>query len=319
MLTFEPILKSVIWGGEKIAPFKGIVTEQTKIGESWEISGVPGHESVVAEGPMKGETLGQVLRTYTKELVGAHVFDKFGYTFPLLIKIIDAADDLSVQVHPDDELARKRHDSLGKTEMWYLIDTDDNARINAGLSQEITPAEYEQRVKDNTIMDVIASHEAHPGDTFFLPAGRVHSIGAGNMLIEVQETSDVTYRIYDFDRRDAAGNPRQLHVEEAKEAIDYTVHSDYRAHPFRKTENVELLVSCEHFEVIRVDVKKFMHLGLADIDSFVTCTCIEGSVTVTDNAGNTVDLPRGHSLLVPATCTELAIEGNGVLVNSYIP
>lgn len=319
MLTFQPILKSVIWGGEKIAPFKGIVTEQTKIGESWEISGVPGHESVVAEGPLKGETLGQVLHTYKQELVGNHVFEKFGYTFPLLIKIIDAADDLSVQVHPDDALARERHDSLGKTEMWYLIDTDKDARINAGLSQEITPAEYEQRVRDNTIMDVIAAHEAHPGDTFFLPAGRVHSIGAGNMLIEVQETSDITYRIYDFDRRDAAGNARQLHVEEAKDAIDYTVHSDYRAHPIRRSDNVEVLVSCDHFEVVRIDVNKFYHMGIASIDSFITATCIEGDVRITDNAGNTVELQRGHSVLIPATCTELAIEGTGVLVNSYIP
>lgn len=319
LLTFEPILKSVIWGGEKIAPFKGIVTDQHQIGESWEISGVPGHESVVAAGPLKGKTLGELLHSYGAELVGKDTFERFGYTFPLLIKIIDAASDLSVQVHPDDELAKIRHNSLGKTEMWCIIDSEPGAKINAGLSKAITPEEYAERVADNTIMDVIAKHESHPGDVFFLPAGRVHSIGGGNMLIEVQETSDITYRIYDFDRRDANGNPRQLHVEESKDAIDFNVYPEYRSEPMPYSEGVELLVQCSHFTVTRIKVDGMYKIHKKDVDTFLTCTCIEGELDFTDNTGSQVHLTRGNSLLVPASAEWVQINGNGVIINSYRP
>ncbi len=317
-MSFEPILKSVIWGGEKIAPFKGITTDQTKIGESWEVSGVPGHESVVANGPDKGRSLGDLVKEYKGLLVGDYVYDRFGDTFPLLIKIIDAAGDLSVQVHPDDELAMKRHNSLGKTEMWYIVDTDPDAVICAGLTEKITPEEYSARVADNTLMDVIAHHKSKPGDVFFLPAGRVHSIGAGNMLVEVQETSDVTYRIYDFGRIGADGKPRQLHVEEAKDAIDYTVYPDYRTTPEHLSENITMLVGCDHFDVTRLDITDFKKIYFPDLDSFFTTTCIEGEFTVTDDRGNKLTLRRGQTLLVPAMATSFTYEGTGVVINAYI-
>lgn len=317
-MSFEPILKSVIWGGSKIAPFKGIVTDQTCIGESWEVSGVPGHESVVAEGPDKGKTLGELVRLYKGQLVGEKVYRRFGDTFPLLIKIIDAAGDLSLQVHPDDELAAERHNSLGKTEMWYIIDTDPGAVICAGLTQNITPEEYAERVADNTLMDVVAHHESHPGDTFFLPAGRVHSIGAGNMLVEVQETSDVTYRIYDFGRTDAEGRPRELHVEQAKDAIDYNVYPDYRTKPQEFTGSISMLVECSHFSVARIHIEEFKKLYFSDLDSFLTTTCIEGEFKVTDDRGNTLTLHRGQTILVPAVATTFTYEGSGVVINAYI-
>ena len=318
LMSFEPILKSVIWGGNKIAPFKGITTDQKNIGESWEVSGVPGHESVVANGPDKGKNLGELVKEYKADLVGKKVYETYGDTFPLLIKIIDAAGDLSVQVHPDDELAKKRHNSLGKTEMWYIVDTDPGAVICAGLSEQITPDDYVKLVAENKLMDVIAHHQSKPGDVFFLPAGRVHSIGAGNMLVEVQETSDITYRIYDFGRLDKDGKPRELHVDLAKDAIDYTVYPDYRTQPTERPDGISLLVECSHFDVAKVDIKDFKKLYFNPLDSFFTTTCIEGSFKVTDDRGHSLELKRGQTILVPAMASSLTYEGTGSVVNAFI-
>lgn len=315
-LKFRPILKSVIWGGEKIAPFKGIETEQTNIGESWEVSGVPSNPSVIDNGPDAGKTLPEILETYKAALVGEHNYLRFGNTFPLLIKIIDAAGDLSLQVHPDDQLAKVRHNSLGKTEMWYIVDTEPDAIICAGLEKEVTPEDYVAKVGDNTLMDVVAHHKSHPGDVFFLPAGRIHSIGAGNLLVEVQETSDVTYRIYDFGRLDAkTGKPRELHVEEAKDAIDYTVHPSYVSEAGAEVDGVSSLVKCDHFDVCRVSVdgKKTI---TPDYDSFATYTCIDGELTVTDDRGNSVSMRKGESVLVPAVATSIVLEGKGEFIQA---
>ena len=316
-LKFRPILKSAIWGGEKIAPLKGIVTDQKQIGESWEISGVKGNESVVDNGPDAGLTLPQMIEKYGAALVGEYNFEKFGTTFPLLIKIIDAAGDLSLQVHPDDELAQKRHNSLGKTEMWYIVDTEPDAVICAGLEKNITPDEYVAKVADNSLMDVVAHHKSKPGDVFFLPAGRIHSIGAGNLLVEGQETSDVTYRIYDFGRVDAkTGKPRELHVDLAKDAIDYTVYPSYVTKPGASLDGVQELVSCSHFSVYRIVVEGEKKLHPV-IKSFSTMTCIEGELEVTDDRGNQITLRAGESCLVPAMATLIELKGNGVLINSF--
>ena len=230
-IHFAPYLKSVIWGGERIAPYKGILTDQSSIGESWELSAVPGHVSVVDRGPFAGKSLTDLIAGYKEDLVGREIYRRFGTAFPLLIKFIDARADLSVQVHPDDELAARRHHCPGKTEMWHVIETAPDAKIYVGLKDRLTPDDYERRVADNTIMDVIDAYASRPGDTFFLPAGRIHAIGAGNLLAEIQETSDITYRIYDYDRRDKDGKPRELHTAEARDAIDYTVYPDYKSHP----------------------------------------------------------------------------------------
>lgn len=315
-LKFRPILKSVIWGGEKIAPFKGIETEQDHIGESWEVSGVPSNPSIVDNGPDAGKTLPEVLEKYKEALVGKAVYERYGNTFPLLVKIIDAAGDLSLQVHPDDALAQKRHNSLGKTEMWYIVDTDPDAVICAGLTKNITPDEYVEKVNDNTLMDVVAHHKSHPGDVFFLPAGRIHSIGAGNLLVEVQETSDVTYRIYDFGRVDAkTGKPRELHVEEAKDAIDYTVHPSYVTEAGPETDGKSRLVECDHFGVYRLNIDgcRVFH---PTHGSFTIFTCIEGDFTVTDNNANSVSLKKGESMLIPAITTEIKVEGKGAIVEA---
>ena len=204
--TFKPILKKVIWGGSAICPFKGITPVENGVGESWELSHVEGNYSVVANGELEGKSLDDLIQSYGKQLLGEKVVERFGTTFPLLIKFIDARDHLSIQVHPDDELAKKRHNSFGKTEMWYVIKAEKGAGLYSGFSQQIDAEEYVKRVENNTIMDVLQRYDVHEGDVFFLPAGRVHAIGAGCFIAEIQQTSNITYRIYDYNRKDAQGN-----------------------------------------------------------------------------------------------------------------
>lgn len=312
---FVPYLKPVLWGGDKIAPFKGVESDCDNIGESWEISGVPGHESVVSEGPDKGLKLPQLVAKYGEALMGRRVMEKYGATFPLLIKLIDAKKDLSVQVHPDDELARRRHDSLGKTEMWYIVDTEPGARIYAGLSREITPDDYTRLVEEKKIMDVVASHESAPGDIFFLPAGRIHAIGAGNLLAEIQETSDITYRVYDFDRRDANGNPRELHTELAKDAIDYTVYPEYKGSYDKTAKGETDLVECGHFDVRRVIVEGENPVTV-ELDSFVVIMCLDGQCEI-DACGVATPMHRGETVLVPAeSAASITARGNAVLLTA---
>ena len=314
---FEPYLKSVLWGGEKIAKYKGIVTDQHNIGESWEISGVDGHESVVAEGDDKGLNLRQIIEKYKGDLVGNAVYAKYGDTFPLLVKIIDAKGDLSVQVHPDDTLAKARHNSYGKTEMWYIIDAEEGAPIYAGLSKQITPEEYEKLVAENAIMDVIARHDSHAGDLFFLPAGRIHAIGAGNLLAEIQQTSDITYRVYDFDRRDANGNPRELHTEQAKDAIDYTVYPEYKSEYDRNGKSATPLVKCQYFDVKREIIDGMSTID-ASTDSFMIIMCLDGEATITDNLGGVTHVKKGESILVPAVITSMKAEGKATFMTSTV-
>ena len=315
-LHFTPYLKSVIWGGESIAPFKGIVTDQKAIGESWEISAVPGKVSIVDRGAFKGKSLTELIEEFGADLVGTGVYARYGKNFPLLIKIIDAKDNLSVQVHPDDELAAKRHNCPGKTEMWHIIDTAPDAKIYVGLKEKITPDEYERRVADNTIMDVIDSYDSAPGDTFFLPAGRIHAIGAGNLLAEIQETSDITYRIYDYDRRDADGNPRELHTGQARDAIDYTVYPNYKNEPAPAGVADVDLVNCSHF-----DVRRILLDGTADVSmrhtrrSFMIVMCLDGEATLKYGAdGGEVKITRGETLLFPAVIGDLTATGTGILL-----
>ena len=227
-LKFEDILKPVIWGGNEICKFKDVNPKLEGIGESWEISQVEGNVSVVADGEYKGATLTEVMEKEGVSLLGKHVVERFGKDFPLLIKFIDARDFLSIQVHPDDTLAKERHNSFGKTEMWYVISAVEGAGLYSGFSQEITPEEYVERIENNTITDVLQFHEVKSGDVFFLPAGRVHAIGKGIFIAEIQQNSNITYRIYDYNRKDQNGNGRELHTELAKDAIDYKLYSDLK-------------------------------------------------------------------------------------------
>ncbi len=277
---FQPIFKKIIWGGSDIYEFKNISPRQEGIGESWEISGVEGNISVVDNGELAGKPIDEILRTNKARLVGKKVYDKFGDTFPLLIKFIDARDDLSIQVHPNDELAKKRHHSFGKTEMWYVIKATPNAFLYSGFATPITPDEYVKTIEDNSFTDKLQKYDVKPGDVFFLPAGRVHAIGAGCFITEIQQTSNITYRIYDYNRKDAQGNLRELHTELAKQPVE--------------------LVTCEYFttNLLEMDIPMARHYKA--LDSFVIYICMQGHCTLKDNKGNSIFMEQGETVLVPA-------------------
>lgn len=299
-MTFRPILKKILWGGSDICPFKGITPVEEGIGESWELSHVDGNFSVVENGALAGKNLDELIRTYGKELVGEKVIEQFGETFPLLIKFIDARDDLSIQVHPDDELARKRHNSFGKTEMWYVIHAAKGAALYSGFSQQTDADEYVKRVENNTIMDVLKRYEVTAGDVFFLPAGRVHAIGAGCFIAEIQQTSNITYRIYDYGRKDANGNGRELHTELAKDAIDYTLLPDYRTHYKGSTNATVELADCKYFTTNLLDLDTMMVRDFSGLDSFVVYICMSGKASIRDNKGNEIFVHQGQTVLMPA-------------------
>lgn len=294
---FTPYLKPVIWGGNKIAKYKGIQTDTKNIGESWEVSAIPNHVSVVAQGPYKGKTLTELINLFGEELVGAENFKKYGNQFPLLIKFIDAADNLSIQVHPNDNLARKRHNSIGKTELWNIISAEPGAKIYVGLSRRITPDEYNQLAASNSIMDVVAKHDSNPGDVYFLPPGRIHAIGAGNLLVEIQQSSDITYRIYDYNRRDHDGNLRELHTDLAREAIDYNIYPAYKS---AQTDNA-LLADCPYFVAHRITNQgPLPHTR----DSFTAVICLEGQAVI-NYSGGQVSIKQGQTYLFPASLKNL--------------
>jgi mannose-6-phosphate isomerase len=307
MYKFKPILKSMLWGGEKLIPYKGLESDKTSVGESWEISGVKGNESIVAEGPDAGMSLPELIARDKAALLGQNNYERFGKEFPLLIKFIDARQDLSIQVHPNDKLAWERHQSKGKTEMWYVVDADPGSRLRSGFSKSVTPDEYEQSIADNTITDLLQEYDIHAGDVFFLPAGRIHSIGAGAFIAEIQQTSNITYRIYDFNRCDDNGNPRELHTEMSKAAIDYTVLPDYRTYYDAQPDAQTQLVSCRYFTTSLCKLTKPYNMELAGLDSFVILICTKGNGSVTDSDGNSIIVRQGESILVPATVKGLNI------------
>lgn len=315
-LRFRPYFKTVIWGGDKICSYKGVDQNEPNIGESWEISAVPGHESVVEEGVYEGLKLTDLIASFGESLLGDTVFSRYGGAFPLLVKLIDANDNLSVQVHPDDALARKRHGCLGKTEMWYIISADEGAKIYAGLNREITPEEYAERVSNDTFTEVLATHDSFPGDVFFLPAGRVHAIGAGNLLAEIQESSDITYRIYDYGRRDKDGNPRELHTEQARDAIDYKVYPDYKSEPVGADKPYAELASCEHFTTHRMLLDGEAELNL-DFHSFTILMCVEGETVVKYPEGE-MTLTAGRTVLIPAALNVVGLRGHATLLISRV-
>ena len=303
-LKFNPILKSMIWGGEKLRQYKAIDTDQKNIGESWELSGVPGNESVVSNGEFAGRTITELIKEYGAELLGRHVYETCGEKFPLLIKFIDARDDLSIQVHPDDAMALAVHGQpFGKTEMWYVVSADKDAHLMSGLSAEITPDEYVSRVDNNTITDVLCDYKVASGDVFFLPAGRIHSIGKGCFIAEIQQTSDITYRIYDFGRLGLDGKPRELHVEQSKDAVDYSVLDDYKTSYTPELNKPVSLVECNYFKTHLLELTETIIIPVKANDSFMIVICLEGVGTLTDSNGYSLHLKRGETVLVPA-CVE---------------
>ena len=307
-LKFEPILKQTLWGGEKIIPFKHLNETLTNVGESWEVSAVDGSESVVSYGSDKGMTLPEMVRHYKEELVGEANYARFGDKFPLLIKFIDAKLDLSIQVHPDDALAKKRHNSFGKNEMWYVISADPGAKLISGFSQEITPKEYKERVHDGTFAQVLQSCLIQPGDVFYVPAGRVHGIGAGAFVAEIQQTSDITYRIYDYNRKDKNGKTRELHTAQAVDAINFAdVQDDFRTSYDRVQNEPVEVVACPYFTTSVYDMTEEITCDYSELDSFVIFICVEGACRLRDNEDNEITLQAGETVLLPATTQNVTI------------
>ena len=296
---FQPLLKQTLWGGDKIIPFKHLSTVMENVGESWEISGVKDNETIAAG---DGRSLNQLVRDMKGRLVGEANYQRFGDEFPLLIKLIDARQDLSIQVHPTDEIAHRQGRERGKTEMWYVMDSAPDAKLYNGLKLQITPEQYKQMVADDTICDALAQYSVKEGDCFFIPAGRIHAIGAGCFLAEIQQTSDVTYRIYDFKRKDKDGNYRQLHTQEA-----YTP---------QKNES-QLLVECPYFTTAVYDLTEAMTIDYSELDSFVILIGMKGEGTLTID-GETVAFSAGETILIPASAQEVRTEGTIKFLETYV-
>jgi mannose-6-phosphate isomerase len=317
MIKFEPLLKQTLWGGSKIIPFKHLDAQLDIVGESWEISGVKDSETVVANGPFKGMSLNQLVIGQKELLVGKENYQRFGDEFPLLIKFIDACQDLSIQVHPSDEIAHRQGKSRGKTEMWYVLESTPGAQLYSGLKQRITPEQYKEMVENDTITDVLARYEVSAGDVFFIPAGRIHSIGAGCFVAEIQQTSDVTYRIYDFKRKDKNGNYRELHTQLASESIDYTVHDNYRVdYECLKNEGVQV-ATCPYFTTAVYDLTEPMILDYSELDSFVILIGVKGAGKLICE-GEEMSFQMGDTVLLPATTKEVKVEGVLKFLETYV-
>lgn len=309
-IKFEPILKEKIWGGEKLIKQLQKKSDKKNIGESWEITSVDDDISIVSTGKEKGKNLTELIQEYKGSLVGDKVYKTFGEKFPLLIKFIDAKEALSIQLHPNDALAKKRHNSFGKTEMWYVMQADENANLIVGFKKKVEAETYKQHLKNKSLLEILNSDVVTKGDVYFIPTGRVHAIGAGVLLAEIQQTSDITYRIYDWDRRDDKGNYRDLHTENALDALDYEVLESYKT-TYNKTKNKsETIVSCPYFKTNILQVDGEVKINHTNKDSFVIYMCVSGMVEFEYNKSQKMSLTNGETLLVPNSLNEFKITTN---------
>ena len=307
-LLFEPNLHEVVWGGNQLKPYKGLESSDEPIGESWEVSAVPTSTSIIANGELKGKDLISAINENPDAILGKKVNKKYQGKLPLLVKFIDAKRDLSIQVHPNDEMAMREHGKMGKSEMWYVIKADEGAHLYAGFKQEITPYEYQKRVEDGSITDVLADHQVKAGDVFYLPAGRVHAICGGIMLAEVQQSSDVTYRIFDYNRPGMDGKPRELHTELAAQALDYHVEPNYRTEYIESSNKAVQIIDSPYFSVRVMEVFKQFHRDLRKYDSFIITMCIEGDCKIhVRSTGEEILLKQGNSTLIPAAVADYDI------------
>ncbi|MDO6739304.1 type I phosphomannose isomerase catalytic subunit [Wenyingzhuangia sp. 2_MG-2023] len=306
-IKFAPILKDKIWGGTKLKELFNKETDGDSVGESWEISNVPGDISVVSNGALKGSNLTDLISSYKGDLVGGKIFESFGEKFPLLIKFIDAKENLSIQLHPNDTLAKERHNSFGKTEMWYVMDADSDSKLNVGFTKELNKETYVEALNSGKILEVLNFEEVKKGDSFFIKEGLVHAIGAGCMIAEIQQTSDITYRIYDWDRVDDQGNSRELHTELALDAIDYKFNKDFKCSYETIPNESANIASCEYFTTNYLKIKGQVEKNYAELDSFVIYMCVEGEATIIVS-GNSETIKKGETLLVPAKEKEVSLK-----------
>ncbi len=319
-LKFDPILKEKIWGGNGLKTILNKEIPSDKTGESWEISGVKGDISVISNGELAGKNLQELLSENKGILVGNRVYTQFKNEFPLLIKFIDAQDDLSIQVHPNDDLAKERHNSFGKTEMWYVINSHEGAELISGFNQDINKETYLSKLENKQLGDILNSEVAKAGDVFFIPVGRVHAIKAGILLAEIQQTSDITYRIYDWDRVDDNGNGRELHTEYALDALDFKKYDNYKTdYTVVKNQRVQL-EKCSYFETNLFELNVNKSISYNKLDSFVIYMLMDGEVNIKYTGGE-LNAKKGETILLPASVTKIDIEviKEAKILEVYLP
>lgn len=318
-LKFTPLSKYRIWGGEKLNTVLNKGFEESNIGESWEISAVKNDVTLVKEGALKGASLTELISEHKGTLVGQHVYETFGNEFPLLIKFIDAKTPLSIQVHPHDAIAKERHNSFGKNEMWYVMQAEKDAELVVGFQKEVTKESYTKTLEDGKVMEVLNSESVEAGDTFYIPTGRVHAIGAGVLLAEIQQTSDITYRIYDFDRVDKkTGQKRELHNELALDVIDFELHDAYKTSYKKDVNKANELVISPYFRTKIIPLNGNIVRDYSNLDSFVIYICTEGSINI-DVSGEKYQISMGETILLPATINEVVLntDDNATLLEVF--
>jgi mannose-6-phosphate isomerase len=314
-LQFEPILKERIWGGTKLKTFLNKPITSNITGESWEISTVENDVSVVANGSLKGKSLNELINEFPEAVLGTKVYDQFGKQFPLLFKYLDAREDLSIQLHPNDELAKKRHNSFGKTEMWYVMQADTDAQLIVGFKEKSSPEEYIKNLNNKTLLTILDSKKVKQGDVFMLDTGTIHAIGAGIVIAEIQQTSDITYRVYDFDRVDANGKTRELHIDLALEALNYEKIQSQRF--YSKTENIaNEIVNCNYFTTNFIPLDGNIEI-YKNQTSFTVYMCVEGDFKLTFE-NESYSYKKGDTVLIPASITDFQLSGKASILEIYI-
>ena len=332
-LLFQPNLHPVVWGGNQLCPYKGLAPSDEPIGESWEVSAVPSSTSIISNGPLAGHDLISVVNQAPDAILGKKVNAKYHGQLPLLVKFIDAKRDLSIQVHPNDEMAQRVHGKMGKSEMWYIIKAEPGAHLYAGFKHQITPYEYQKRVEDGTITEVLADHPVKAGDVFYLPAGRVHAICGGILLAEVQQSSDITYRIFDYNRPGMDGKPRELHPELAAQALDYHVEQNYRTEYIEPDNRAIQIIDSPYFDVRVMEITESFHRNLLKYDSFNISMCLEGDcqirlrptvngkLSTVNGKLSSLILKEGHTALIPAAIADydvIPLNGKTRLLDAFI-
>lgn len=318
-LKFSPIVKDKIWGGTKLKSMFNKFLESGKAGESWELSGYEGDESVVVNGFLAGNNLIELIEIYMSDLVGEKIYDEYGLSFPLLFKLIDANDNLSIQVHPNDEVAIERHNSYGKTEMWYVVDADPGAELIIGFTKDCTKEEYLEALASDKVEDLLQKVEVQKGDVLFIPAGMVHAIGKGIVIAEIQQSSDITYRIYDYNRKDDQGNERELHTEQALDVINFSAAHHPKTDYTVRINDITPLVKCDYFTTNLLKINQPQTRNYGQIDSFVVYMCLEGSFLMV-SGDDKLPVGKGETLFIPAIIDEVGFipEGECTMLEVYI-
>ena len=316
-LMFQPILKDKIWGGEKLKHFFNKDSYSKKLGESWEISTVPNDVSIVSNGDLKGQSLQEIVINYKSQLLGDKNWNRFGEEFPLLIKFIDAKEDLSIQLHPNDKLAKERHNSFGKTEMWYVMQADEDANLIVGFNKKVDKENYLKHLEEKTLTEILNFDKVREGDTYIIEAGRIHAIGAGVLLAEIQQTSDVTYRVYDWDRANVEGDERELHNDMAIDAIDFKMKNDFRV-DYNEQKNISnKLVNCPYFSTNFIEINSEIEKQNT-YDSFIIYICVDGNVEIITEV-STENISKGETVLIPAGIENFKLKSNyGKLLEVYV-